>query len=232
MKSKVLKYSSRFDAVKELRPSKNFIPEWYKNIKAFNKTNMQFDPDRGNLPLVTVKSCVPFLDGMITGYTVELWTDIHFTLHPDGSNTYRWAHAPQPLEARTYNKHNAEIPVPVGYSDVHYTWYNPYVLKLPPGYSAIIMHPSNRFDLPFHTLTGVLDNEIIVGNLPFFLKEGFEGLIEKGTPLYQIIPFKREPWAAQLDDSIQVIEKEHDKGLTTFFNDYYRNHIWNRKEFK
>ena len=229
MKTKKILYSSRFKPVKKIKPSKSFIPDWYKNIKAFNKNNIEFHPELGNRPLVTVKSCVPFLDGIMTGYTVELWTDINIS--NDGETTYRWAHEPQPMESRIHNKHNALIPTPVGYSDVHYTWLNPYVIKLPVGYSAVIMHPSNRFDLPFHTLTGVVDAEIIVGNLPFFLLDGFEGLIEKGTPIFQIIPFKREKWSAEWDDSTQELEEKHDTGLQSFFNDYYRNNVWSRKEF-
>jgi hypothetical protein len=229
MKTKKILYSSRFKPVKKIKPSKSFIPDWYKNIKAFNKNNIEFHPELGTRPLVTVKSCVPFLDGIMTGYTVELWTDIHIS--NDGETTYRWAHEPQPMESRIHNKHNSQIPVPAGYSNVHYTWLNPYVIKFPPGYSALIMHPSNRFDLPFYTLSGVVDDEIIVGNLPFFLLDGFEGMIEKGTPIFQIIPFKRENWSAEWDDSTQELEKKHDTGLQSFFNDYYRNNVWSRKEF-
>lgn len=231
MKSKKITYSSKFEAVKEIKPSKTFIPEWYKNIKGFNKNNIEFPADLGGRPRTTVKNCVPFLDGMVTGYSIELWTDIHFNIDDSGSAQYHWAYEPRPLNSRPRNEYNDQIPVPVGYSSVHYSWLNPYVIKLPKGYSAIVMHPSNRFDLPFYTLTGIIDEELTVGSLPFFIKDGFQGLIEKGTPIYQIIPFKRESWSAELDISTQELQKKHDTGLQSFFNDYYRNNVWNRKEF-
>jgi hypothetical protein len=35
------------------------------------------------------------------------------------------------------------------------------------------------------------------GNIPFFIKEGFSGVIPKGTPIAQVIPFKRESWTSK-----------------------------------
>ena len=32
------------------------------------------------------------------------------------------------------------------------------------------------------------------GNVPFFIKSGFEGVIPAGTPIAQLIPIKREKW--------------------------------------
>ena len=31
-------------------------------------------------------------------------------------------------------------------------------------------------------------------HFPFLLKKNFEGLIKQGTPIIQVIPFKRESW--------------------------------------
>ena len=38
-------------------------------------------------------------------------------------------------------------------------------------------------------------------NFPFFIKEGFTGLIPYGTPIVQIIPFKRDDWKSKFSFS-------------------------------
>ena len=55
------------------------------------------------------------------------------------------------------------------------------------------MSPINRFDLPFLSISGFIDCNYgfsLAGNMPFFIKKGFEGVIPAGTPYMQIIPIK------------------------------------------
>jgi hypothetical protein len=57
------------------------------------------------------------------------------------------------------------------------------------------------------TFSGIIDTDEfnLTGPLRFILKEGFEGVIKKGTPLYQMIPFKRE--------SLDIPEYDYDYDL-------------------
>ena len=66
-------------------------------------------------------------------------------------------------------------------------------------------------------------------HFPLFVKENFEGIIPKGTPVAQIIPFKREPWKAQFEPP-----KDHPdrKKIQTEFMGFYAKNYWSRKEFK
>jgi hypothetical protein len=67
---------------------------------------------------------------------------------------------------------------------------------------VLITSPLNRLDLPFRSLTAVIDADVFYhilpdpmqggGNYPFYLNRGFEGIIPIGTPMCQYIPFKRE----------------------------------------
>ena len=36
-------------------------------------------------------------------------------------------------------------------------------------------------------------------NVPFVIKNNFSGIIERGTPMFQVIPFKREKWDSKFD---------------------------------
>jgi hypothetical protein len=66
-----------------------------------------------------------------------------------------------------------------------------------------------------------------------FLKSDFEGIVEKGTPMIQIIPFKRENWTSsfsQIDMEQSVINRDRDT-KATIVNNYVKN-VWSKKSFK
>jgi hypothetical protein len=80
---------------------------------------------------------------------------------------------------------------------------NFWTIELPPGYSLLVTHPVNRNDLPFLTLTGIVDADRYRDNFihfPAYWREaGFNGVLPKGTPVAQCLPFKRDAWRAQFD---------------------------------
>jgi hypothetical protein len=69
-------------------------------------------------------------------------------------------------------------------------------------------------------------------HFPFFIKNNFTGIIEKGTPITQIIPIRREYWKKEhgsYDAKSSLLNKEN------FFSTIkrsYKNNYWNRKEYK
>ena len=62
-------------------------------------------------------------------------------------------------------------------------------------------HPANRFDLPFTTLTGMVDCDRYHDawiNVPAHWHDvTFTGVLPKGTPVAQCFPIKRESWGAR-----------------------------------
>ena len=77
---------------------------------------------------------------------------------------------------------------------------NFWTIELPPGYSLLVTHPINRHDLPFVTLTGLVDADRYRDNFMHFparwLDPDFNGVLPKGTPVAQCLPIKRENWTA------------------------------------
>jgi hypothetical protein len=61
----------------------------------------------------------------------------------------------------------------------------------------------NRTDLPFTTLTGLVDCDAFshsAVNFPARWHDpGFNGVLPKGTPVAQCLPIKREGWAERYD---------------------------------
>jgi hypothetical protein len=68
---------------------------------------------------------------------------------------------------------------------------------------------------------------------PVYLKENFEGIVERGTPMFQIIPFKRNNWKSSfsfLEDGEQTARMDRDV-KATIVNNYVKN-FWEKKSYK
>jgi hypothetical protein len=180
--------------------------------------------------------CSVFGDSFITGYAIPLIVDIFVTQEPNGTNITWNDKSHNILVNRPYTKELVEttnkLPVPIGCSDQHLSWITNHIFEIPKGYSALVTHPLNRHDLPFVTLSGIIDDFVVpVGNVPVFFSSTFEGIIPAGTPIAQIIPFKREDWDSKEDKG--VLEPGN---LNTFYSSrqatgWYKQNIWKKKTF-
>lgn len=232
-KENILKFGSEHNGIiNDIVPAKKHIPNWYKSIKSYGYGNLVFDSE--NINMHNIKSCVPFLDSLSTGYMIELWCDIHVKINDDGQSHYfTWSGAkPIPVGFRDSNEN--PIPIPIGCESSHYVWLSPYCIKTPKDHSLLITHPFNRFDLPFITLTGIVDagKAIGPGNIPFFMKKDFEGVIERGTPIMQVLPFKKENWTSECSDEALkegLVNKQ--KSINKFFG-FYKKELWVKKSYE
>lgn len=196
--------------------SKSFIPDWYKKIN-------------GKKENVNVKKCVPFLDSFISGYIQSTWADIYVEIKNNNLNVYHDGNIPL-----FQKRKEISIPISNEYYPIEFIWQRPWSIDLPDGFSALITHPLNRVDLNFFTLSGIVDSDKYshspIGNIPFFIKNNFTGIIPKGTPMFQIIPIKREDWESKVDDFKETlwIEKINEKLNSESF---YKNKAWQRKKY-
>ncbi len=208
-------------------PAKKLIPEWYKKIPLHH----------GNPKLLpfnlTSKGCIPFLDSITSGYLILTTQDIMIDKN-DEEFSITWS-ADDP-DMTTVIVRNTPVmqPVPEGYRKEHVVWNNIVILKAPKGYSGIFTHPFNRYDLPFITTSGIVDLDksvMTTGKIPFYLKQGFTGLIPKGTPIVQVVLFKRNSWSSIFD---KKLFKEHlyaIKAARLISMGYYKKNNWTKKIF-
>jgi len=56
----ILNFNSVGEYMPDIKPAKNYIPEWYKNIKGYNKNNLKIDQYTNSIQL-NLKSCMHFL---------------------------------------------------------------------------------------------------------------------------------------------------------------------------
>jgi hypothetical protein len=209
-------------------PAKKMIPQWYKDGETFYVAKGSQESSAG------LKTCIPFLDILTAGYLLVTPFDIFVGKKEDGSLSIEW-NSPDSwqdfINQRPYES-GKTIPRPAGHIDAHFVWTNRWGWKTPRGYSTIVTHPYNRFDLPFTTMSGFMDSDkvFINGNVPFFLREGFYGLIPEGTPYAQVIPIKRKHWKyINSPENYDLVVKQSIKINSE--KAYYKKRSWIRKEY-
>lgn len=233
MVKKVLKTAYKGKYLDHPSSAKNFIPEWYKKAEQFIGGKVEVLPQSGISR--GPKLCVPFLDALTSGYIATLWQDI-IVSYEFGEPVIRWEEfhdSPRPAQDRSPLT-TPTYPIPAGHFNKHFVWQSPYIFKVPEGYSLLITHPFNRFELPFTTLSAVVDADGVMGagNIPFYLKDGFEGVIEKGTPLFQVLPFKREAWKTEEDMSLIEDSDRNISMSSRVVRGWYKNNQWRKKTYE
>ena len=92
----------------------------------------------------------------------------------------------------------------VGFAKFNCFW----TIQLEAGYSLYVTHPSNRYDLPFRTINGLVDadtyNEVYINFPVLWVEPDFKGVLKKSTPVAQCIAIQRQ--AHELD--IQAMDRE------------------------
>jgi hypothetical protein len=220
---------------KPIAPAVTLTPEWYKQTQRW-ATIPEGEKDFGMNPWPGLKHCMPFLDALSLGYYILLDQDV-YVIRDENGVTIDWEKgAMHPVEYRPPHVTNPLVG-PAGYGSeyMHYHWFMHVSIRPPEGYSMIITHPFNRYELPFFTLTGVVDDYAMPGaNASFFLKNDFEGVIPKGTPIAQVIPFRREDWKSVNNPGMweESRDSSNHPNQDELLEGFYRKSIWKKKSYK
>jgi hypothetical protein len=173
------------------------LPDWFKALpqKAFN-------PSMGEESL-TVKKCPPFIDAMTYGFLIPLAIDLEvrhgefsWNFEPPEGLVSEYPHSPI-----DFHDPSQAAGTPFFDDDRFIIKFNNFwTIEAPPGYSLLFTHPVNRSDLPFTTLTGLVDCDTFHHSPVHFPARwhdtSFDGVLPKGTPVAQCLPVRREIWNA------------------------------------
>jgi hypothetical protein len=214
---------------------KKFIPEWYKKAETHFSSEEDLAIEEGTQKTSAgLKTCVPFLDAMVSGYALVVPFDIYVGKTENGDLDIKW-NAPQGWEnfvEERPRQSGSTMPRPAGHAPNHMVWSGRWGIKAPRGYSVLVTHPLNRQDLPFTTSSAIMDSDKFFGNgnIPFFIKEDFVGVIEKGTPFAQIIPIKRKRWKMIYNPALKDAIQKHGHDVRKKEGTYKKKY-WHRKEY-
>lgn len=217
-----------FKDLEKPMPASAYIPEWYKNMEGY--INGKKEPDGAGRAQETIKKCIPVFDAITAGYIITSPADVWVSIK-NGEQHFEWANfnliAFHPIEQAP--EHPAKKPF------AYPKWMNPWSIKTPKGYSVLFVQPFHRESV-FTILPGIVDTDEYYAavNFPFVINDPeFTGLIPKGTPIAQVIPFKRESWKMKIGNEKNYINQVNvTTKLETKFFDRYKTMFWSRKEYK
>jgi len=171
------------------------LPDWLKTMPTAVASETL-----GGAEVRTLKHCPPLIDALSAGVLMPLAADLTVT---DGAISWDWEaprvaglrHTRSPIGLHVPEQATgAPLPVEAGQFIVKFT--NFWALQVPDGWSVLFTHPLNREDLPFRTLSGLVDCDRFTDGFVHFpalwTDPGFEGVLGKGTPVAQAIPVPRE----------------------------------------
>lgn len=177
--------------------AKTALPDWFRKLPAIDET--QVSPTNSG---ITVKRCMPFLDAMATGWVIGLAASVRMEIS-DGGKTVDCGWDFDRTLVSNHASHqvagNPREPLPPC------KFHNYWTIRTPPGWSCLFVPPLNRPNGVFEVVAGVVDTDTYQSEIhfPFFATgEDCLHMLERGTPIVQIIPFRRD--ASDLDADIRA----------------------------
>ncbi|MBK18613.1 MAG: hypothetical protein CMM52_07235 [Rhodospirillaceae bacterium] len=207
------------DELPKPQPARRTAPDWYKAMPMNN-------PVEGGGVDLTIKHCMPFMDALTTGFVIPLQADITVK---DGEFSWDWPHEESPLGFH-FPTQAPGVPF-VDEDEVVVKAHNFWSIHTEPGYATLFTHPLNRWDLPFRTLSGIVDTDsfdALPVHFPMiWVDKEFEGVLPAGTPVAQCLPIERG--RAEIEVGAMSVEEYSDaKGLKDRIKDergFYKSHI-------
>jgi hypothetical protein len=182
---------------------------------------------------MTVKKCPPFIDAMTYGFLIPLVADLHVE-----NETFTWeldfpsgAIKSYPCSPLDFHDNAQVVGTPMFDTDGFILKFNNFwTIETPPGYSLLVTHPVNRYDLPFTTLTGLVDTDLYKDSFINFPAQWrnpqFHGVLPKGTPVAQCLPVKRELWSNRFEiiagDAISHVQETTEEETVGVYRRQFR----------
>lgn len=168
-------------------PAKTVLPDWFRKLAPVDKARVSAT-DHG----LTVKRCMPFLDAMMAGWVIPAAATLRLEISDGG----RTVHAGWEFDKVMVSNHhpyqvagNPAEPRPP--CKLHNYW----TIETSPGWSCLFVPLLNRESPIIEVLAGIVDTDTYQSLIHFpFIAIAQDGIhtIEKGTPLVQVIPFRRQ----------------------------------------
>jgi hypothetical protein len=206
-------------------PANREVPEWFKAMPS--------EAEGQGRSMRTVKNCPPFIEAMTCGYIIPVVADLSlsrdsaggFHGEANGANILHIHRATQVKGAPFENLPVLKI-------------LNPWLIRTPPGYSALFLPVLNRFQMPLFPLAGLVETDIFYREVNFpavlTIAPGMSLKLPRGTPLVQVIPIKRDEFQSEFvppDIEKYNAMNEQTRDLPENYN-FYKDNFWRKKSYR
>jgi hypothetical protein len=205
--------------IAEPMPARAAMPDWYRRLAAVD--NAAVSPTNNGL---TIKRCMPFLDAMTLGWILPVCATVRLEIAENGARLDAGWDFDRPM----VTFHNREqvtghprLPRPP--AKLHNYW----TIRTPKGWSCLFTPLLNRADGVIDIVAGVVDTDRYPSHIHFpFFATGADGryTLEKGLPLVQVIPFRRDAMRAvvRAETPEEATERERTLRATQAGDGWYR----------
>jgi hypothetical protein len=213
-------------------PASEALPGWYKN--------MPYGEPQSLDGALTVKACLPFFDAMTQGYIIPLWADMFVSTekNENGGPIFSWKNIEEPLISPHLPEQTENLPLMEkargNIEKQSFKFDSPWLIQTPEGYSTLFTSPLNNVNPKFSLVSAIVATDTYPSfiNFPFVWTgpPDWEGLVPMGTPLVQLIPFKRDNFRHEIgamndEDSLRHISAK--KAMVAKFAHVYKN-LWRK----
>ncbi|MBY5583897.1 DUF6065 family protein [Rhizobium leguminosarum] len=202
--------------------AKTALPDWFRRLPAVDEAHVS-----SNNSGLTVKRCMPFLDAMATGWVIGLAASVRMEISDKGKTVDCGWDFDRTLVSNHASHQVAGNPrEPLPPRKFHNYW----TIRTPPGWSCLFVPPLNRPNGVFEVVAGVVDTDTYQSEIHFpFFATGEDGLhvLERGTPIVQVIPFRRD--ASDLDADIRTEHPEEGTVRKTILRKTLASDGWYRR---
>lgn len=220
-------------------PAVKHTPSWYKEQASYFGNENDFN--KQGFSSATIKKCMPVFDAMSAGYIMYAPCDIFI----DATNPEKieWS-IPATLQFLKRDIVSAHTKEQVGsypkdksrYHDEVFRLMTFWAVSTEPGYSALFTQPIHKDKSPLKAFEGIVDTDAFIsdGHFSFLVEKDFKGVIERGTPLVQVIPFKREEFTSEVvsaEESEAVYRKQR-YFIRSKFKHAYKLFMRSKKDYR
>lgn len=212
------------------KPARSVIPGWYRDTSAWIRPTEGLS-EAEKRDLMTVKKCMPLLDSLTLGYIIPTPSALEVHRTDEGVRLHWPSRQTVDIhivgQTGDYPGHNRSDPMP--------KWMSNWGLRTPKGYSCLFVSPFHH-DLPFRTLAGVVDTDTYFDavNFPFLIDPDFSGVIPAGTPMVQVVPFRRDEFTHTIvehSDMRPDLVTRVRNSMNSTFRRGYQDRFWTRKNY-
>ncbi len=219
-------------------PAKKIIPQWYKDLPTeIHKSTAQEMFKTGDSTPFSIKRCVPVLDFLTSGYVIRNQSEILLSCDDDFQQHVWWyTNMPKETPIVAFHPHQ-QCPINIKNSRKSYFKLSMgYRVITPPGYSCLFYQSPYFMEDRFTLFPGIVDtdsydNEVLFPGFIHEKKTNF--MIELGTPLMWVFPFKRDNWDSSIKSELHnQAESTFTKKSINYIYDLYKRLCHQRKNYE